>query len=41
MRFEKSSVLPGFFFLKKKIRIGKLYTMASDYKKMGPPDECV
>lgn len=30
-----------FFFLKKKIRIGKLYTMASDYKKMGPPDECV
>lgn len=30
-----------FFFFKKKIRIGKLYTMASDYKKMGPPDERV
>lgn len=40
MRFEKSSVLPVFLF-KKKIRIGKLYTMASDYKKMGPPDERV
>lgn len=35
MRFEKSFVLPD--FLRKSIRIGKIYTVASDYKKMGPP----